>query len=169
MGRTRIFIFLMLTGLVFLASPSAFSYELYHWVDENGVSNYSQVAPTAEVPNVSKQTLEDTTPTDYDPEADIYGVKENAEQMEALRAEMEKRREDSRKRQQQYASQVVPQYQEPSRYYSNAISYPIRPYPPAHRPRPKPELYPEERPYQPFLPSHSRFPTQSPIPTQSRP
>jgi hypothetical protein len=168
-SKTRICIISMLTGMVGFISPSLYSFDVYHWVDEDGVSHYSQVAPTSEIPDVSKQTLEDTTPTDFDPEADLYGVKENARQMEALRAEMDERREAGRERQQQFARQVVPQYQEPERYYSGAIGYPIRPYPPIHNPRPRPELYPEQTPHDPFLPSHSRFPTQSTIPTRSRP
>jgi hypothetical protein len=52
--------------------------EVYHWVDENGVAHYSQHAPAADVAGVSKMILEDTTPPDYDPEEDRYGVEAQA-------------------------------------------------------------------------------------------
>jgi len=77
--------------------------------------------------------LVDTTPEDYDPDEDRYGVEAQAERMAALREKMEQERED--------AQQAV-QYREPYRRYSNGVWLPpIYPRPPV-----KPE-HPIEVPY----------------------
>ena len=70
-----------LAFLALLASFPAMATEIYHWVDENGVSNFSSTAPPGLAEEVNKMTLEDTTPPDYDPEEDRYGVAAQAERM----------------------------------------------------------------------------------------
>ncbi len=117
--------------LAFMASMPVFATEVYHWVDENGVSHYSQNAPATDVAGVSKMILEDTTPPDYDPEEDRYGVEAQAERMAALREEMAEKREAQRERQRNAPQQPVVQYQQPYPYgYSSFWQPPYYPRPP---------------------------------------
>jgi len=106
--------------------------EVYHWVDDNGVANFSQIAPAVNVEGVELKTLEDTTPADYDPEEDIYGVEAQAERMAALREEMDEKREAAlERRRNETTSQRSVQYQNPYRY--GTLPYwrpPLRPVPP---------------------------------------
>jgi hypothetical protein len=48
--------------LVFLANSPVVATEIYHWVDENGVSNFSAIAPPVDVTGVEIMSLENTTP-----------------------------------------------------------------------------------------------------------
>ena len=73
---------LLLGGLAATAVPAQ---EIYRWVDENGVVNFSDTAPAARSRSVSTVAVEDTRSSDYDPEADIYNVEAQAERMQALR------------------------------------------------------------------------------------
>ena len=94
----------MLVALVCMCGNVAAQTEVYHWVDENGVSHFTQSAPSGEVSGVRKMTVEDTTPTDYDPEEDRYGVAQQQERMAALREDMKERREAELKRQRDAAA-----------------------------------------------------------------
>ena len=133
-GRTATVITLALLAMT--ASTATDAYEIYHWIDENGVPNFSQNQPAGKTPGVSKLNLVDTTPPDYDPEEDRYGVQAQAERMNALREEMEQRREAGRERQRNAARQPVVRYREPDRYYSRPLWYPpVYPRPP-YRPEP---------------------------------
>jgi hypothetical protein len=138
----------VISGL-FLAGAAA-AQEVYRWVDEDGVVNFSDTAPASAESGaeVNTLTLQDTTPMNYDPEQDIYNVAAQAERMQALRAEMEKERE-ARLEQQQSAPQ------QPASTSSSAVNYgypygypaygrpPLRPGRPPARPpeRPVPEPY----------------------------
>jgi hypothetical protein len=112
--------------------------EIFHWVDENGVSHFTQSEPGPEVSRVSILTLEDTAPADYNPEEDRYGVQAQAERMAALREEMaEKRKAKAERRRNAEASKPVVQYQEPYGYGFGRRLYPsyypgppVRPQPP---------------------------------------
>jgi len=109
--------------------------EVFHWVDENGVSHFTQSAPSANVAGVKMMTVEDTTPPDYDPEEDRYGVAQQQERMAALREEMKDKREAELKRQRDAAArQPVVRYED--RY--NGSPFWNRPYyrPPPTRPQP---------------------------------
>jgi len=133
-NRTTTVITLVL--LATMASATLYADEIYHWIDENGVQNFSQTQPAGNTTGVSKMNLADTTPADYDPEEDRYDVEAQAERMNALREDMEKRREAARERQRSAAQQPAVQYREPARYYSRPLLYPpIYPRPP-HRPEP---------------------------------
>ena len=139
---------LVLFLLAFLASMPVLATEVYHWVDENGVSHYSQNAPATDVGGVSKMILEDTTPPDYDPEEDRYGVEAQAERMASLRKEMADKREAQRERQRNAPQQPVVQYQQPYQYgYSPFWRPPYYPRPPL---RPEPPIAPA--PTFPFRP-----------------
>ena len=132
--RTTTVITLVLLAMI--AGTSLSANEIYHWIDENGVQNFSQTKPAGNTTGVSTMNLVDTTPADYDPEDDIYDVEAQAKRMNALREDMEKRREAARERQRNAAQQPVIQYRQPDRYYSRPLLYPpIYPRPP-HRPEP---------------------------------
>ncbi len=137
-GRTTTIITLALLAMI--ASTTATAYEIYHWLDENGVPNFSQRQPDGKIPGVSKLVLADTTPPDYDPDEDRYGVQAQAERMDALREEMDQRRDAVRERERNAAQQQALQYREPVRRYSHGIWFPpIYPRPP-HKPRPPIEV-----------------------------
>jgi hypothetical protein len=97
------------------ATP-AMAQEVYRWVDENGVVNFSDTAPLAADANVNTLILEDTAPKHYDPEEDIYNVAAQAERMQALREEMEQEREARRERQRNELRQPDTQYPQGVRY-----------------------------------------------------
>jgi len=125
-----------LASLTLIAGTSVSAQEIFHWIDADGVQNFSQEQPAGDVPGLSKLYLEDTTPVDFDPEEDRFGIEEQAERMQALRAEMDQRRIANRERQQYVVQQPVQQYQDPYRFYSRHLWYPpLRPRPP-HRPKP---------------------------------
>ena len=140
--------------LLLLASVPAYSYEIYHWIDENGVPNFSQERPAREIQGVRVMQLEDSAAPDFDPAEDRYGVQAQAERMAALREDMRKRRDEERQRAQYAAPQPVVQYYDPYRSYSHGIRLPPR-YP-VIPPRPE---HPIEVPYRTstldpsFLPS----------------
>jgi len=122
---------------------SATAQEVYRWVDENGVVNFSDTAPAAAA-DLNTVDLEDTTPRNYDPEEDLYNVAAQAERMQALREQMEKDREARRQQQASAAKQPVPQYPRGVNY-GYPYGYPVRPRPPIEPPieppRPVPEPY----------------------------
>jgi len=146
MKSTRFVLFL----LACLGSMPVLATEVYHWVDEDGVSHYSQSAPGADVAGVSKMILEDTTPPDYDPEEDRYGVKAQAELMASLREEIAEKREAQRERERNAAQQPVVQYQQPYRHGYSSFWYP--PYYPSPPLLPVHPIAPEPAPIYPFRP-----------------
>ncbi len=123
-----------------LAGPAAAT-EIYKWVDENGVTHFSQTAPDPSVGGVSQQTLRDTTPTDYDPEADIFGVEAQAERMKQMREEMDEKRQARLEREREAQRQQPVQYRD-REYYGYPVYRPgwvnprppLRPTPPVARP-----------------------------------
>jgi hypothetical protein len=124
--------------LSLILAPRVFATEIYHWVDENGVQNFSQNLPTGDVSGVSRLNLPDTRPSDFDPEEDRYGTAAQAERMSALREEMAERREAARERRERESQQQVVRYQEPVRRYAHPYWYPpIYPRPPL---RPEPPI-----------------------------
>jgi hypothetical protein len=129
-----------------LAAPLA-AYEIYHWVDANGVDNYSQWAPTDAVDGVSKQILADPAPPAREPDEDLYSVEATAEQMRALWEGMEQRREEQLQRQPPTPGRVEVQQQEPyyalPGWYGRPADGPVDR--PGHRP-PHPPDEPEKPP-----------------------
>lgn len=136
MNARRTSTMIILASLAIMAASTAAAQEIYHWVDENGVPNFSQERPPGSIQDFSELYLEDSTPADYDPEQDIYGIEEQAERMQALREDMEKRREENREREKYVVQQPVQQYRDPYQFYSRRLWYPpLYPKPP-HRPKP---------------------------------
>jgi len=117
--------------------------EIYHWVDENGVANFSQHAPGDHVPNVNTLNLPELGPEEAEIDEDPFNVAEQAERMKALREEMAERRAVKRQRDQMAEQRTVIEYRDPEPAYpygfGNRPHFPNRP--PA---RPEPPI--EEKP-----------------------
>lgn len=126
--------------LAIFAAEALSAAEIFHWVDENGVHHYSQVAPRTETEDVSTLSLSEPAAGSYDPDADIYGVAAQQERMKAMREEMEQKRQAARERQRQEAQRPAIIYREPERWgypiyrpgFPNVP--PLRPTPPIQRP-----------------------------------
>lgn len=158
MTLLRKIIFMTLGGFIL---NGAAAQEVYRWVDENGVVNFSDKAPVVATGNsdVNTLTLQDAAPTDYDPEEDIYNVAAQAERMQALRDEMAKDREARREQQSRVPQQPAVPY-ERGVSYGYPYSFPAYGRPP-YRPPAKPPSRPVPEPYET---STLRPPGQSPNP-----
>lgn len=115
---------------VSLAAPAADT-EVYKWVDEDGVTHFSQMPPDLSVTDVSQPTLRDTRPSDYDPDQDIYGVEAQAERMQQLRDERKEKRQARLEREREAQKRQAAQYRDPE-YYGYPIYRPgwVNPRPP---------------------------------------
>ena len=109
--------------------------EVYQWVDENGVTHFSQFAPADPAAEVNKRTLADETPR-VDPEEDRYAVEQTAKDMQAYRDEMAEKRERRRQQQAQAPAPIVVQQY-------NEAAYPYWPYRYPHRPARPPDWRPD--------------------------
>jgi hypothetical protein len=135
--------------LAVMVSSQVIASEIYHWVDENGVSHYSQQPPERDTPNVSTQEIKNTTPSGAAEGEDIYDTKAHQERMAEWRKEREQERKDARDRKEQAANQNSIRYRQPESY--GTTPYPYRPiYRPPHRP-----VYPERPIYNPRPPTTS--------------
>ena len=127
--------------LAALLSVPAAATKVYRWVDENGVTHFSQMPPGLLVTGVSQQTLRDTRPSDYDPEQDIYGIEAHAERMQQLRDERKEKRQARLEREREALKQQAVQYRD-QEYYGYPVYRPgwvnprppLRPTPPVARP-----------------------------------
>lgn len=136
--------------LAVIASANIAASEIYHWVDENGVSHFSQQPPAKDIQNVSTQTIRDAAPSDGVLAEDIYDTKAHEERMAEWRKERTQERKDARDRKQQAANQQALKYPQPESYGR----YPYL-YPPIHRPRPRPPFNPERPIFNPRPPTAS--------------
>lgn len=144
--RSAVVLFVLCT-LTGFAAGAAEAQQVYRWVDENGVVNFSDRAPPdAAEAGVSTLTLEDSRSAAYDPEQDVFNIEATAERTQARREALQREREALRERQ---ASQpVIVQYPEQSNYgYSWGFPHgypPLRPGgKPPFRPPHRPPLQPE--------------------------
>jgi hypothetical protein len=122
--------------LALLVSLPGHASEIYHWVDENGVSNFSQHQPTGDAASVSTMTLEDTRPPPNDQDEVIYDVEAHEQRMAAMREERENRRESALERQRDATRQQPVVVQQPVRTYAVPIWSPGYPGRPPDRPHP---------------------------------
>lgn len=133
---------------------------IYHWVDDDGVHHYTESPPPEKSDEVSTVAVDDTLPQDYEPDQDIYNVAQTTERTQAIREDMEEKREKSREDRSRQASQpVVVVQQQASPYASNwwggSPGYPNRPPVKPELPIAPPE--PVEPPYSvPFDPPGRR-------------
>jgi len=139
-----------LAFLAVIASANIAAAEIYHWVDENGVSHYSQVRPVDDIPNVSIQKLEDTTPDQVD---DVYNLEAHEKRMIAWREERDQERKETRERKRKIAEQQPIKHSEPYRDYSRSFWYPPIYNRPPYRPPNKPPLRPKQPGVLPSPPS----------------
>ncbi len=87
--------------------------EIFHWVDEDGVVNFSDWAPEVGGVEVTKLKVGKSNPPDYDPTEDQNSILDQAERMKARWEELKERQEDRRREREEPAeSQRVPQYAE---------------------------------------------------------
>ena len=147
MNEMRLKTFLVCCSLGAFCADSVPAQDVYRWVDENGVVNFSDTAPAAAAAGIETMVLEDSRPSDYDPEEDIYNVAAQAERMAALREEMAAEREARRERQRE-APQPPVQYHQGVQY-GYPFSFPAYARPPGKPPGrppgggrpPRPEPY----------------------------
>lgn len=154
MRLTHTISILVLAGILLPGGASAEATEVYHWVDEDGVSHFSQTGPNNASGDVRKLALENPVPSGYDPDEDIFGVEQQAQRMKELRESMESKRQARLEAQRKAEAQrpVVIYQQQPAYRFGTWIpGWPGRPpvYPPVSPGYPVPEPYPSV----PFLPS----------------
>jgi hypothetical protein len=144
MTMHRLYTLLLACSPIMFCDSASWAQEVYRWVDENGVVNYSDTAPRAVHEDIDTLQLDDTTPAGYDPSEDRYHVAAQAERMQALREEMEKQREQQRERLRSRPAQTPQQYPQGVRY-GYPYGYPVYPRPPNRPPvdprPPRPEPY----------------------------
>jgi hypothetical protein len=148
MTAMRTLIIFSLFLLAMLCSGAVSAKEIYKWVDENGVVNFSEKAPASKASGLSRFILEDTTPAEQGSDDDPFNVEATAARMQAYRDSMEQRREAQRKarleRERIAAQRPVIQYQQVG--YRNTWPWyahpPLRPVPPIEPPPPVVEPYP---------------------------
>ena len=123
------------TIALLLASATVGASEIYRWTDEDGVVHFSDTAPGDTVESVTLY-VRDTNPPDYDPDADPYSVRNQAERTSAYWAEFEKARDEreaARREQQERAQRYEPRYDHYRYYYGPAyLPHPVHFRP--HRP-----------------------------------
>jgi hypothetical protein len=123
-----------------LAPAIAHATEIYRWVDENGVPNFSQNAPPAETTGVTQMILDDAAPPGHDPEVDIYHVQAQAERIQALRDEMAERRQARLERERTEARQHTARQPQPHTHARPVWWHPpLVPRPPVQPPPTVPE------------------------------
>ena len=127
--------------------------EIYHWVDENGVSHFSQQPPDKDTQNVSTKKIDDSPPVAGDQAEDIYNIKAHEERMAEWRKERDQERKDSLERKQQ-AAQQNQKYQQPESYGPSYWRRPIYARPPLSPPL-RPTHLPERPIYNPRPPTAS--------------
>jgi hypothetical protein len=127
--------------------------EIYHWVDADGVSHYSQSPPTDTANTAETLQVDGSQPSSYDPEEDRYNVKAQAESTQAVYDKLAENRKNKQAQQNSVENTVI--------YYPQNEDYDNILYPPSYwnnlpnRPGNGPR--PPNRPVQPlppdFLPS----------------
>ena len=134
--------------ITFIANTKLLASDIYHWVDENGVSHYSQYQPGDDTPNVSTQKLENTAPPGNGEVEDVYNVAAHEKHMAEWREDRDNKRADVRARNEQAARQHSTRNSESYSTDSGSYLYPpifgrqpVRPRPPIVRPRPPSGLH----------------------------
>ena len=152
------------SGLLVLAwHASLGAVEVYQWVDENGVTHFSQFAPAEPVSGVNQRTMVDDAPV-VDPAEDRYAVQKTAEEMDALWEDLETKRQQRREQGSNSAAATpdVRTYQEDTTYPYWPSVYPPRPSHPDRPIRP-------DRPDRPGRPDGPGLPELGPNPPIAAP
>jgi hypothetical protein len=146
----------LLSWLSLAVCPGLAAEEIYHWVDADGVSHYSQSPPPAESGEVSTLNVDGSQPASYDPNEDRYNVAAQQEAMQAKRDEMAENRKNRQ--------QAAPAGDNTVIYYPQEEDYDEIVYPPGYwgeRPdwpgnRPRPPHRPVQPLPDPVPPSNSK-------------
>lgn len=131
MGHKQKIVVVVSFILLLVVSNRTAGGEIYHWVDEDGVMYFSDWAPYPSVSGVSRLTVANTNPPDYDPREDRSSINSQAERTTARWTEIKARR-DERRNQRLEAEErawrlAIPAY-EPEEYYVSPVWYgPLHP------------------------------------------
>jgi hypothetical protein len=124
--------YLVTTSLfVLITTKSSLGGEIFHWVDEDGVLNFSDWAPEDSSIEVSKLVVSKSNPPGYDPNEDQNSILEQAERTNDRWAESKEKKEERRK--QQLEQKRIPQYVDydyyeyPYYYRPGYFFHPVRP------------------------------------------
>lgn len=164
MVRQAVAVFAVMMLLTGVSGPGAFAREIYRWVDENGVVNFSSEAPPEGSEAVETVNIEDPVSSAGDADDDIYNIEATAGRTQALRDDMQERRDKLRaerlERERIAAQQPVRTQNQSVRWgYPWYGNYPILPQPPIE---PQPPLRPEPYPTVPFRPPGGAAPGAGP-------
>ena len=123
-----------LTSLV-LGNP-ALGGEIFHWVDEDGVLNFSDWAPADNNVEVAKLVVSNSNPPDYDPGEDQNSILEQAERMNERWSDLKERQDERRKQrlEQEELEQRRYSVEYDYPYYNDSYFYYRPGYRPIHRP-----------------------------------
>jgi hypothetical protein len=139
-----LFTFSTLTGFQLRAAEAQ---EIYRWVDENGVVNFSDRAPpAAPEAGVSMLTLEESRPAAYDPEQDLFNIQATLERTQALRKQLAEQR-TARRESAGVRPSAAAQSAAQSNYgypYGYPPLYPRPPFGPGGKPPPRPDQPPPQ-------------------------
>jgi len=130
MRRYTKHVFATICLISLIIGDAAIGGEIFHWVDEDGVLNFSDWAPENSNVEVAKLTVSNANPPGYDPGEDQNSVLGQAERINARWAALNEKQEERRKqrleREEQRLQTVVYDYP----YYNDSYFY----YRPVHGP-----------------------------------
>jgi hypothetical protein len=110
--------------VLLFSADSIIAGEIFHWVDEDGVLNFSDWAPTDNTVEVSKLVVSNSNPPGYDPSEDRNSVLEQAGRMNDRWSELKEQKEERKKqRQERVAQEQIPQYVEKKNPYYYGPGY----------------------------------------------
>jgi hypothetical protein len=118
-----------------LASGSAAAAEIYHWIDDDGVTHFSDTPPV-NGEEARSLHVNPSNPADYDPAHDPYSIVNQAKRMNDKLSALEEEKE-RRARERREALQNAPRYHAP-RYDGWRYSYWPRYYAPVRPVHPSP-------------------------------
>ncbi len=116
----------MICFLLVVVSGPAVAVEIYQWIDEDGVRHFSESAPNISSIEVSKLTVTNTNPPDYDPHKDPYSIRSQAERTNVRWSELKAERDErweQRLEAAERASRLAPSAYEPDEYYGSSVWY----------------------------------------------
>lgn len=130
--RPKIGVFLIALIAAAMIAPVDAS-EVYTWIDESGVTHFSQWPPDRFSPRVNRIEIEPTNPSDYDPHADPYSIQNQAKRINASwlafeekRAVQAAARRQAEAQRAERAAYLPSSSYEPHRHYLGPILFPFR-------------------------------------------
>ena len=100
--------------------------DIYRWTDEHGVVHFSDSAP-ADDGEVERLSIDEQNPADYDPTADPYSIRNQAQRTGETWSRLEERRQKRRQERRESAEQQVIAYQPYHSYFRPGYLPPGRP------------------------------------------